>query len=219
MSTPSEPALTQIAERGRIRVEAAYRLRGYRSALDGVWVRTEVAERLERAADALGSRGCGLLVWDGWRPPDLQAELYEEYRRTIAAERGLAGAELDRVVGEFVNPPDVEDPPPPHSTGGAVDLTLYDAAGGAPLDMGGDFDELTDRTHPDFYERDELTAEERVYRDRRRLLHEAMTDAGFVRFPTEWWHFEFGTAFWAQGTGEPPRFRRVAGPRSPSDAS
>jgi D-alanyl-D-alanine dipeptidase len=31
----------------------------------------------------------------------------------------------------------------------------------------------------------------------RRLLHNTMTDAGFVNLPSEWWHFDYGDQLWA----------------------
>jgi D-alanyl-D-alanine dipeptidase len=35
----------------------------------------------------------------------------------------------------------------------------------------------------------------------RRALLEAMTGAGFVNYPYEWWHYSFGDRYWAYVTG------------------
>jgi len=43
-------------------------------------------------------------------------------------------------------------------------------------------------------------------RDLRRLLGSAMSGAGFVAHPQEWWHWEYGTRYWAAVTGEPVRY-------------
>lgn len=150
-----------------------------------------------------------LLVWDGWRPVDLQQRLWNEYREKLAATTGLEGKDLDARVREFVTPVVKSGPPPAHSTGGAVDVTLCSLDGQA-LDMGGELDELTERSHPDHYERDGLAPPELVYRDRRRLLNRAMKAAGFRRLPSEWWHFEYGTPNWAEWTGESARFGPLA---------
>lgn len=190
----------------------AYRQRGYERALPENWLRPEVVERLTQAASWLrDEHGIGLLVWDGWRPAELQRQLWHDYRKQLAAITGLEGAALDERTREFVSPPGGAGEMPPHATGGAVDLTLCSRTGEG-LDMGGGFDELSDRSSPDYYERGDLSAEETTYRDRRRLLSHAMELWGFRRLPTEWWHFEYGTENWANWTGNMRLFDAVPGP-------
>jgi D-alanyl-D-alanine dipeptidase len=75
--------------------------------------------------------------------------------------------------------------------------------------MGGQFDELSDRSHPLFYERGDLTSEEEQFRESRRALARAMAEQDFVRLKTEWWHFEFGTDLWAAETGRSKLFSVV----------
>lgn len=82
--------------------------------------------------------------------------------------------------------------PPPHSTGAAVDLTLVDAAG-TPVDMGSDIDELSPRSHPDYY----ASQSDKPYHVHRQLLRDVMYSAGFRRHPVEWWHFSLGDQMWA----------------------
>ena len=91
--------------------------------------------------------------------------------------------------------------PPPHSTGAALDITLLDETGN-PLDMGGDIDELSPRSQPDYYQ--QLTQQNSAegqkftqYQQRRDFLNNIMTSAGFLRHPGEWWHFSKGDQFWA----------------------
>ncbi|HET7053068.1 MAG TPA: M15 family metallopeptidase [Solirubrobacterales bacterium] len=174
-------------------VEPVYHLRGYEGAIPEVRLRPEVAEALIRAAEGLrAEHATGLLVWDGWRPPALQRRLWDEYRQDLARTTGLEGEALDARARLFVSPPDGDDgSPPPHSTGRTVDLTLC-SPDGAALDMGGEFDELTERSAGDYYEREGLAPAEQAYRDRRRLLLRAMEEQGFHRLPSEWWHFEHG---------------------------
>lgn len=31
----------------------------------------------------------------------------------------------------------------------------------------------------------------------RNLLHEIMSNHGFINYPTEWWHFSYGDRYWA----------------------
>jgi D-alanyl-D-alanine dipeptidase len=194
---------------GGLWVEPAYHPRGYAQALPEIWLRNEVVERLARAAEALGGESLALLLWDGWRPLSLQQQLWDEYRHRLAVSTGLEGEALDARVREFVAPV-TDGEAPAHSTGGAVDLSLCTSEGAA-LDMGGEFDELTDRSHPGFYERPGLTPDEESYRDRRRLLDRVMGDQGFERLPSEWWHFEYGTPSWAKWTGERALFGAIEG--------
>jgi D-alanyl-D-alanine dipeptidase len=198
--------LTRLAPAPPLWVDPIYAKLGYADALPDVWVRGEIAERLQRAAEAALASGHGLLVWDGWRSDALQRTLFEQYRERLRGTSGLEGDELDALVGQFVTDPDRRSSPPAHSTGGAVDLTLCDPATGAPRDLGGEFDELTQRSHPGYYDDDPGG---RDYAELRQQLADAMASAGFVRLATEWWHFEHGTALWAEATGMPVRFGRV----------
>jgi D-alanyl-D-alanine dipeptidase len=82
--------------------------------------------------------------------------------------------------------------PPPHSTGAAVDITLVDVTG-QTVDMGSAIDELSPRSHPDYY----ASSPAQPYHTYRQLLQEVMYSAGFRRHPGEWWHFCLGDQMWA----------------------
>ena len=44
------------------------------------------------------------------------------------------------------------------------------------------------------------------------LLADALGGAGFVNYPTEWWHWSFGDRYWAYLTGRhAARYGAVAG--------
>ncbi|MDB5095950.1 MAG: peptidase vanX D-ala-D-ala dipeptidase [Cyanobacteria bacterium RYN_339] len=76
-----------------------------------------------------------------------------------------------------------------HNYGGAVDLTIDDAAGKA-LDMGTPFDFFGDLAHIDaeqaLIKRGRLT---KVQVANRALLRQVMMRAGFQPLAVEWWHF------------------------------
>jgi len=164
-----------------------------------VWshVRAGAAERLERAAELLGEDVRPAVV-EGFRPGELQRRYFERRVERVAARHPDWGsARVRREASRFVAPPDIV---PPHCTGGAVDLTLVDAAD-AELDLGTavnespeDCDERCVTDAPD------LSAEARANRDR---LVNAMRGAGFVNYPTEWWHWSYGDRYWAFVTGAP----------------
>lgn len=217
---PSEPRidllqpLTRLApgrHPGGIWVDPIYRNRGYDDALPDVWLRAALIPHLVRAAWSVGEAGHGLLIWDGWRPRSLQTTLHNEYRTRLATTSGLTGARLDRVVADYVTDPERADPPPPHITGGAVDLTLCDLASGDPRDMGSEFDELTARSRPTYYD-DATELGDMMHASLRQTLNAAMTEVGFVRLSSEWWHFEFGTRLWAEAHAGEALFGATMGP-------
>lgn len=85
--------------------------------------------------------------------------------------------------------------PPPHSTGAAVDVTLVNDRG-ETVDMGGEIDELSERSQPDYYLSDRDGGNQQ-YHFHRQLLNRVMTNAGFQRHLGEWWHFSCGDQMWA----------------------
>jgi D-alanyl-D-alanine dipeptidase len=188
---PDPEPLVPLAHR-RIRVLSNYWHAGWAHAVPTTWLRAEAMERLGHAANALPDR-LGLAVFDAWRPLSLQAELYD----AAYAEPGLP----EGYVAEPIPDPAT---PPPHLTGGTVDLTL--TLDGTPLALGTGFDDFTDRAAAA-----SLEAEPGPSRELRRLLYRTMRGAGFVVLHCEWWHFEFGTRRWAAITGNEPRY----GPAQP----
>jgi D-alanyl-D-alanine dipeptidase len=196
---------------GGIWVQPVYRELGYGDALHDVWVLADLVPLLLAASLAVQREGHGLLLWDGWRSRELQRALYERYSADLAESTRLDGAELADVVARHVTDPDRATAPPAHLTGAAVDLTLCDPATGEPHAMGGEFDELSERSHPGYYDH-RRGPEARLYAHLRAVLCAAMEDVGFVRFDTEWWHFERGTHLWAQRRGAAVLYEGTAGP-------
>jgi D-alanyl-D-alanine dipeptidase len=187
---PSTGGLAPVAHVA-VRVLGAYWHEGWPFAVSGAWLRPEVLQRLVAAADSLPP-GFGLAVWDAWRDPRLQAVLHDRVYR-----------DGDLAPG-FVAYPD-PDPRrcPPHATGGTVDLTLTWRK--RPLSLGTSFDAFVPEAAAAALEPDGPALE----RDLRRLLARAMGGAGFVCHPQEWWHWEFGTRYWAAVTGQDVLFGRV----------
>jgi D-alanyl-D-alanine dipeptidase len=204
-----EEPLVRLEPCGRLLVEPIYRERGYREALAVVYVRSRVAERLREASELLPP-SFRLLVWDGWRPFELQKALYDAYAAALSESAGLRGEELARRLKPFVSEPS-DDPrcPSPHLTGGAVDVTLASGAGAA-LNMGGAFDELSVRSKTDYYEHLPLSNGETEIRDCRRLLCDVMSKTGFSNYPEEWWHFDLGNQFWGLLNGRAAYYGKIA---------
>jgi D-alanyl-D-alanine dipeptidase len=90
-----------------------------------IFIRQGVAERLIRAEEML-PRGYHLVVFDGWRPLEVQKSLYDEYYQSLKTKFPSWGE--DKLVQEtqkYVSlPSNNPSRPSPHNTGGAVDLAL-----------------------------------------------------------------------------------------------
>ncbi|MEO3868752.1 M15 family metallopeptidase [Nonomuraea sp. B12E4] len=162
-------------------------------------VRLSVADRLIAAQTGLPRR-LRLLVVEGFRPAALQ---HRYFAASVSAHRAAhPGWDEHRAhleASRYVSPPEVA----PHVSGGAVDLTLCTVSG-AELPMGTqvnatppESDEACYTAYPG------ISAEARRNRD---ILGTAMTSAGFVNYPTEWWHWSYGDRYWAFVTGS--RFAR-----------
>ncbi len=150
-----------------------------------------------------------LAVFDAWRPIKVQSfmvnySIAEECKRRGLNNLGLEEQEeiesIRKNVFRFWAPPSL-DPltPPPHSTGGAIDLTLYHVNGNE-IDMGGNIDEISEISSPTYYENEVVLntfPRARLFNERRMLLAKVMTSVGFVQHPNEWWHFSYGDQLWA----------------------
>ena len=141
-------------------------------------------------------------IFDAYRPIAVQQFMVDHTFSELKGDRQLDATEEEEVWQQVYKfwavPSDNPATPPPHSTGAAIDLTLITESGDA-VDMGGEIDEIGDRSYPNFYAgSSELT--ERQYHVNRELLREAMTQAGFAQHPNEWWHFSFGDQLWAWQT-------------------
>ncbi|MEO7082963.1 MAG: serine hydrolase [Gemmatimonadaceae bacterium] len=125
------------------------------------------AEAVVRASAELRKLGFGLLIHDSYRPWYVTKMFWD-------------GTPPDKHI--FVADPSQGSR---HNRGSAVDLTLYDLATGAPINMPGGYDEMTDRSYPMY---PGGTSLQRWNRD---LLRHAMEVQGFNVYEAEWWHFDY----------------------------
>jgi zinc D-Ala-D-Ala dipeptidase len=199
---PVDEPLVAVADLGpRVMEDPRYFAMGLPGSLPRCWVREGLGQRLVRAAETLPD-GLVLLVWDGWRSIETQAALFEAYVDDLSLQYpDLGRAELEQVARPYVTPPDPgHHAPPPHLTGGAVDLTLA-TADGDELDLGTGFDAFVPEAGAVALEDIDMPA-----RGNRRLLFHALTAQGLSAYVEEWWHFDFGNQFWGAVTGGTPRY-------------
>jgi D-alanyl-D-alanine dipeptidase len=159
------------------------------SPYDCAWLHVDAAAALERVVAWLKERrpGCTPLVLDALRPQRVQQQLWDALEGT-GLQMYLANPERGSI----------------HSYGMALDITILDEDG-RELDMGTGFDDMTELSHPKlelgFLQTGALTEVQVAHR---RLLRDAMFQAGFVGINTEWWHFDCGDRNLVRQT-----FRRV----------
>lgn len=131
-----------------------------------------------------------------FRPFEIQKKMYDQAKLELREQHpDWEEAFLIDYLNVFSAPP-IWDSPPPHTTGGAVDLTLTDVHGeridmispfemgweSAPMDMAG----LTDGA-----------------RRNRDYLRGILLEVGLTNFPGEWWHWSYGEPGWALRGGHP----------------
>jgi D-alanyl-D-alanine dipeptidase len=152
-------------------------------------------------------------IFDAYRPVAVQQFMVDYTFAEVVRTQGLTLEDLtleqqqtiwQQVYQVWAVPSQDPATPPPHSTGAVVDITLVDDQGQAVF-MGSPIDEISPRSHPDYFA---LIAKnlrvEPFERDRanlanqhRQLLRDVMLSSGFQRHPTEWWHFSLGDQMWA----------------------
>jgi zinc D-Ala-D-Ala dipeptidase len=155
------------------------------------WVRHSVAEMLDAARRSLPA-GVHLELLEGYRPLRIQRRLFAAaYRHLRSRHPRWTPAQLREAANVLVADPTVA--PPPHSTGGAVDVILVDAEG-RRLDMSSPlpWSELSAPTKCEG-----LSAEARA---NRKLLVDTLSSAGLTNYAGEWWHWSYGEPGWAVRT-------------------
>jgi D-alanyl-D-alanine dipeptidase len=122
---------------------------------------------LMHAGRRLRRKGYGLVIFDGYRPWSVTKIFWDstpEDKRAFVADPRQGSR---------------------HNRGCAVDLTLFNLKTGQPVRMPSDYDDFSERAHPNYQGG---TAEERRNRD---LLRAAMEAEGFTVYENEWWHFDY----------------------------
>ncbi|MDQ1050512.1 M15 family metallopeptidase [Streptomyces sp. V4I2] len=173
-----------------------------------VHLRRGVLDRLLRAQTLL-PEDLRLLFVEGYRPPALQRSYFEQYADELRADhpdwpadrilphsrlRSSGGTPM--AASRYVSPPEIA----PHTAGAAVDLTLADTRG-RELDLGTPMNASPEESAGACYTAaDGITDEARA---NRAVLGGALSAAGLVNYPTEWWHWSYGDRYWALATGAP----------------
>lgn len=160
-----------------------------------VWLRQSVAGKLEQIQkNHLQKRDMRFKIWDGWRPRDVQNKIYAACWNDFARHYPQWDQQLlERAVAQAAIKGSNEDFIPPHTTGGAVDLTIVDEVSGEDLDMGSAYcDWKAAPTSCPAKEGPQVGV-----CDNLRFLLMIMQEEGFARDDSQWWHFDYGNQKWA----------------------
>ncbi len=128
----------------------------------------EALEKLIKASKIAKKLGYKLKIWDAYRPIKTQQFMFNFFSH-------------DKNLQNFFSNPQTGSVP--HCRGVAVDLTLCDLQNNQ-LDMGSDFDELSDLAN---HNSDKISVEQLKNRN---ILLSIMTLAGFDFYRMEWWHYQ-----------------------------
>ena len=139
----------------------------------------EAAQALGKAFALAQQLGYGMLVYDAYRP---QKAVDDFVRWSEMPEDGLTKAEFYPALEKTqLFPLGYIARKSGHSRGSTIDLTL--TRDGVPVDMGGGFDLMDERSH---HNAPGLTAHQE---ENRRRLCAIMAYAGFAPYECEWWHY------------------------------
>lgn len=156
-------------------------------------VRESVARKLCAAAKAL-HKGYRLGILEGWRPHHIQKRMYlRTWNRFKEMHPNWSDAQLRRVVNRFTAPMNSKVPPP-HSTGGAVDIFLLDSDLNE-LDMRAPYPSMDPHSFPL-----EARGLDKTSIERRRIMSDALLEGGMTNYPSEYWHWSYGDQGWAYRT-------------------
>ena len=153
--------------------------------LNTIYLNREVAFRLKEVQGLLDSirPGIHLLVYDGARPISVQKEMWNSMDSISEFARS-----------KFVSNPKLGSV---HNYGAAVDVTLCNEMG-VPLDMGAEYDDFRKIAFPSleyYFLKNGQLSNQQV--ENRRLLRKVMKSQKFSNIPTEWWHFNACSRWYA----------------------
>ncbi len=126
------------------------------------------AEALLRVQKNLKELGYGLLIHDAYRPWYVTKIFWDatpEDKKIFVADPSQGSR---------------------HNRGCAVDLSLYELTSGKPVEMAGVYDEMSERSYAAY------PGGTSLQRWHRELLRHVMEEQGFLVYPFEWWHFDYG---------------------------
>ena len=154
-----------------------HKINGYKAPR--AYMTKKALAALAKAAEDLRAQGYRLLIWDAYRPQkavdDFVAWINDPNNpgdKTFYPKLEKS----DLLAGDYIMAKSG------HTRGSTVDLTIITKDGGF-VDMGGTFDLFSEISHPDYKKIS------KNQKKNRKILRDAMVNAGFKPLDSEWWHF------------------------------
>lgn len=158
-------------------------------------VRKTVAQMLNRAAVYV-PEGVAIIVRDAYRPISIQKKIYKRFLKFFIKQHpNWSKTRIKMEVDKFVADPNSLIPTA-HSTGAAIDVSLAFTKSGKRVPM---------KTSKLNYQEQTKTINGNLppkVQKNRELLLSIMTEAGFINYPFEWWHYSWGETFAAARNNE-----------------
>ncbi|KAB8033704.1 M15 family metallopeptidase [Fluviispira multicolorata] len=192
-----------IEQNFRIKSLHSYKEIKLKGVLNTMYARAAVVLKLNQILEMLPNE-FNFCVFDAFRTIETQYDLFRFiYDQQKNLNPNLSHAELFSITKEYIVHPDEKSlyEIPMHNSGGAIDLNL--AFNAQELDMGTEFDEVSESSQTDWFEQEFKLefgfTQEKWFeiRKNRRLLFNAMKYVGFVNYNAEWWHYDLGDCHWA----------------------
>lgn len=155
-----------------------------------MFARREVVERLQRIQERLNrsSEDVTLSIAYAYRAPIIQEQYFSLRLQEVQRQNpNLSEDEQIELTHSMVAHPSTAG----HTTGAAVDLTLWNRQTNTPIDMGSgiaEFGNIAYTMYPN------ITSSQRANRMK---LQKLMVEENFAPFLAEWWHFSYGDKEWA----------------------
>ncbi len=130
---------------------------------DQAILRASTAQKLVKANSILKSQGYVIKIWDAYRPLSAQEFLWQAY----PDPNFVAKADPNNIRG--------------HQLGATIDMTIC-TLDGTEVKMQSAFDDFSSKAYRDYQRTKE---EENNYN----IMHNAMTEAGFTGYASEWWEY------------------------------
>lgn len=124
-----------------------------------------VLDSLKIIQKELEKKGCGLKIFDAYRPYSVTVQFYEQTNHSNFVADPKKGSK--------------------HNRGCAIDLSIINLKTHKELEMPTDFDAFTKLAHP------KAKLKNKVAEKNRDVLIQVMQSHGFQVDPIEWWHFNF----------------------------
>lgn len=132
-------------------------------------LRYGTVKKLVIAEKALEEQGYCLKIWDAYRPVWAQFRLWEICPNSTYVANPYTGYSS-------------------HSRGNTIDVTLI-SLDGSEIEMPSGFDDFSSKADRDYSDVSDIAALHA------QILEKAMTDAGFVGYSAEWWHYSDSVSY------------------------